>query len=215
MRGERVPRGLGKPAQPDRLDRRRVLAALLLASAAMPAFALSLDELMALLQQRRSGEARFSEQRFVSGLDQTLRFSGTLSFTAPDRLARYTVSPRAESFVVEGNQVTLERGGRTRALALDTQPELAAMVAALRGTLTGDATVLQRHFDLALRGGRAQWSLTLTPLEVRLLGVVREVRIDGRLAELHTVEIQLADGDRSVMTIEPIAPAARPRGTPP
>lgn len=199
--------------RPDR-RRRAALAALLLVLAAPPAFALELDELMGLMQQRRSGEARFTEQRFVSGLDQTLRFSGTLSFSAPDRLARHTVSPRPESFVVEGNQLTLERGGRTRSLALDAQPELDAMVTAMRGTLSGDASALRQHFKPAVRGSRAQWSLTLVPLEYRLLGVVREVRIDGRQAEVHTVEVQLADGDRSVMTIEPVGPA-RPRGAPP
>jgi hypothetical protein len=197
-----------------RPERRTLLLAAALALVAGPAAALELPELMKLLAQRRSGEARFSEQRFVSGLDQTLRFAGTLSFTAPDRLARHTQTPRPESFVVEGNQLTLERGGRTRALALDAQPELAAMVTAMRGTLSGDASALRQHFKPAVRGSRAQWSLTLVPLEYRLLGVVREVRIDGRLADVQTVEVQLADGDRSVMTIEPIGPA-RPRGAPP
>jgi hypothetical protein len=181
-----------------------VAAALVLAS--LPAVALELGELMAELSQRRAGEARFVEQRFVSGLDQTLQYSGTLSFTAPDRLARHTLTPRPESFVVEGNKLTLERGGRTRQLMLDAQPELAAMVAALRGTLSGDASALRQHFKAAPTGTLAQWSLTLVPLDERLLGVVRQLRIDGRQSDLHTVEVQLADGDRSVMAIEPVAP---------
>ncbi len=185
---------------------RRPLVAAALVLAGMPAVALELGELMAELSQRRAGEARFVEQRFVSGLDQTLQYSGTLSFTAPDRLARHTVAPRPESFVVEGNKLTLERGGRTRQLMLDAQPELAGMVAALRGTLSGDASVLRQHFKAAPTGTLAQWSLTLVPLDERLLGVVRQLRIDGRQSELHTVEVQLADGDRSVMAIEPVAP---------
>jgi hypothetical protein len=193
------------------LDAWRAAAALLLACAAVPAWALELPELMALLAQRRGGEARFVEQRFVSVLERTLQYSGTLSFTAPDRLARYTLSPRAESFEVDGNRLTLERGGRKREMALDAQPELAAMVAAMRGTLAGDAGALERHFKPSVSGTRAMWSLRLVPIENRLLGVVRELRIDGRLSDLRTVEVQLADGDRSVMTIEPLpagAPAA-------
>lgn len=190
-------------------DLPRLVTIVLLGLAAGPALALDLPELMTLLAQRRSGEARFVEQRFVSVLDRTLQYSGTLSFTAPDRLVRRTLSPRPESFEVQGNQLTLERGGRTRQMALDAQPELAAMVAAMRGTLSGDATALQRHFRPNVGGTRAVWSLTLVPLEHRLLGVVREVRIEGRQSELHTVEVQLADGDRSMMTIEPL-PAAQP-----
>jgi hypothetical protein len=185
---------------------RRPLVAAALVLGAASAVALDLGDLMAELSQRRAGEARFVEQRFVSGLDQTLQYSGTLSFTAPDRLARHTLTPRPESFVVEGNKLTLERGGRTRQLMLDAQPELAAMVAALRGTLSGDASALRQHFRAAPTGTLAQWSLTLVPLDERLLGVVRQLRIDGRQSELHTVEVQLADGDRSVMTIEPVAP---------
>lgn len=177
--------------------------ALCLALGAAPALALDLPELMSLLAQRRSGEARFVEQRFVSVLDRSLQYTGTLSFTAPDRLVRITLTPRPESFEVQGNQLTLERGGRKREMALDAQPELAAMVTAMRGTLAGDADALQRHFKPSVGGTRSAWHLTLVPLENRLLGVVREVRIEGRLSDMRMVEIQLADGDRSVMTIEP------------
>ncbi len=47
------------------------------------------------------------------------------------------------------------------------------------------------------------------PLDQRLLGVVRLLRIDGMQADVRLVELQLADGDRSVTTIEPVAPKAR------
>ena len=71
-------------------------AALLLAlvMTAVPAWAaFDLPALAAVLAQRKSGETRFTEERFVSGFDSPLRASGTLSFTAPDRFARYTVEP--------------------------------------------------------------------------------------------------------------------------
>lgn len=193
-------------------DRRQACVALAALAVAVPArAAFGFDELMATLAQRRSGDARFVEERFVSVLDQTLRYTGTLSFHAPDRLARTTLTPRPESFVVEGNQLTLQRGERVRRLALDSVPELAAMVTALRGTLGGDGSALQRYFRPTVQGAAARWTLTLVPLDSRLLGVVRLLRIDGQHAEPRVVELQLADGDRSVMTIEPTAPlAARP-----
>jgi hypothetical protein len=197
-----------------RLEVSRVLAAVWLTASAAPALALDLPELMSLLAQRRSGEARFVEQRFVSVLDRTLQYTGTLSFTAPDRLARTTLTPRPESFEVQGNQLVLERGGRKREMALDAQPELAAMVTAMRGTLAGDATALHQHFKPSVSGTRSSWRLTLVPLENRLLGVVREVRIEGRLSDTRTVEVRLADGDRSVMTIEPLPRGAESAAAP-
>lgn len=192
-------------------DRRRACVTLLALLGAAPArAAFGFNELMATLAQRRSGEARFTEQRFVSVLDQTLTYSGTLSFTAPDRLARHTLTPRPESFIVEGNQLTLQRGERVRRLSLDNVPELAAMVAAMRGTLGGDGAVLQRHFKPTVQGAASRWTLTLVPLDFRLLGVVRQLRIDGQQSDVRVVELHLADGDRSVMTIDPVAPKARP-----
>ena len=118
-----------------------------------------LAALMGQLAQRKSGEARFTEERTVSNLDDTLRASGRLSFQAPDRFARYTEEPRPESMEVQGNQVLLKRGGRTRQMALDAIPELAALADAMRGTLNGDALALQRHFNTQVSGNAARWVL--------------------------------------------------------
>jgi outer membrane lipoprotein-sorting protein len=176
----------------------------------MPAHALDLPELMALLAQKRSGEARFTEQREVKGLDAPLASSGTLSFAAPDRFTRKTTAPRAESMAVDGNIVTLTRNGRTRSLALDASPEMEAIVEAVRGTLTGNATSLQQHFKLAISGTPDQWTLDLKPATPRLAVMLDGIRIVGRRSELRTVEMRMADGDRSLMQIEPVtaAPAA-------
>jgi hypothetical protein len=187
---------------------------LLLASLANLASALALPELMAVLAQRRGGEASFVEQRFVKGLDQPLRSTGTLSFVAPDRFTRSTLEPRAESVSVEGNAVTMKRGGRTRVLTLDAVPEAAALVEAVRGTLTGNGATLQRLFRTALGGTTEQWVLDLTPIEVSLYNQVRIVRLMGKRADVLSVEVQLADGDRSVMAITPMVASAAPVAAP-
>jgi outer membrane lipoprotein-sorting protein len=132
-----------------------------------------------------------------------------LSFTAPSRFARHTVLPRPEAMVVDGNQVTLTRNGRSRQMALDAVPEMALLVQALRGTLTGDAAALRQAFKLSLDGQVSQWSLQLEPQDARLAGVISYIHVTGRRGELRGVEVQMADGDRSVMTIEP-SPAAAP-----
>ena len=183
--------------------------------AALPAHALDLPELMTLLAQKRSGEARFTEQREVKGLDAPLASSGTLSFAAPDRFTRKTLAPRPESMVVEGNIVTLTRNGRSRSMALDASPEMEAIVEAVRGTLTGNATSLQQHFKLAVAGTSEQWTLELKPATPRLAVMLDSVRIAGKRGELRTVEMRLADGDRSVMQIEPVAAAPAPSGARP
>jgi len=183
------------------------LLALLLLVAAPAAWAFDLGELMQQLARQKSGEANFVEQRFVRGVDGPLASAGTLSFTAPDKLARRTQSPRPESMVVEGNTLTLSRGGRTRTLTLDSMPELQGMVDALRGTLTGDSQLLQRNFRSQLGGTLASWTLDLQPVDDRLAAQVRSVRLSGRQGQVLGVEMEFVGGDRSVMTITPKAPS--------
>ncbi|WP_254789675.1 outer membrane lipoprotein carrier protein LolA [Variovorax sp. OV329] len=179
------------------------LLALALLLAAPAAWAFDLPELMAQLAKQKSGEANFVEERFVRGVDGPLASAGTLSFTAPDKLARRTQSPRPESMVVDGNTLTLSRAGRTRTLALDSMPELQGMVDALRGTLIGDAQLLQRNFRTQLAGTQASWTLDLQPVDSRLSAQVRSVRLSGRQGQVLGVEMEFVGGDRSVMTISP------------
>ncbi len=168
-----------------------------------PALALDLGTVTSQLALRKSGEARFTEQRFVSGLDAPLNASGTLSFAAPDRFARVTTEPRAESMEVQGNTLILKRGGRTRQMTLDALPEVTALIEAVRGTLTGNAQSLERHFKIRVQGNPAHWTLTMVPRDERLATQVRELKITGMAGDLRVVELWLAGGDRSVMSIDP------------
>lgn len=179
-----------------------MLGAATAASAAGPP--LELPELMALLARQRSGDARFTELRYVQGLDQPLEASGTLSFAAPDRFTRHTLKPRPESMVVNGNTLTLTRSGRSRSFSLDATPELVALVEAVRGTLTGNAQTLTRYFRTTLAGSAEKWTLDLVPADNRLAGQVRSVRIAGQQGALYSIEMLLVGGDRSVMSIEPL-----------
>jgi outer membrane lipoprotein-sorting protein len=176
--------------------------------AAAPAWALELPELMGLLAQTKAGEARFVEKRQVQGLARPLQSSGTLSFTAPGRFSRQTLEPKPESMVVDGDQVSLTRNGRTRQMALDAVPELALTVKAIRGTLTGDGATLRQAFKLTLLGNAAQWTLQMEPQDARLAAQISYIVVSGRRGEVRGMEMQMADGDRSVMSIEPLATGA-------
>ena len=196
-----------------------MLAALTLALSAPAVWAFDLPELMGLLAQRKSGDATFTEQRFVRGLEGPLDASGVLSFTAPDRLLRRTLTPRPETMSVEGNTLTLSRGGRTRTMALDSMPELLGMVEAMRGTLSGNAQSLQRYFRSSLTGSSNDWALELQPIDERLAAQVRSMRLTGRGGDVLGIEMEFIGGDRSVMNITPErrtgnSPGAPARTTP-
>ena len=116
---------------------------------------------------------------------------------------------------VQGNQVVLKRGNRTRQMALDAIPELAALADAMRGTLNGDAAALQRHFSTQVSGNAARWVLLLTPLDNRLARSVQQLEMAGTGAEVRSIDLRLVGGDRSLMLIDaPAAATPAAAGTP-
>lgn len=184
------------------------MLSMLLAGLALPATAAAfdLDALMRSLAQVRAGEATFVERRQIFQLDQTLESSGRLSFAAPDTFVRETLKPRSERLAVVGNQLTMSQGSRSRTTALDAVPEAVVIVEAIRGTLTGSRTTLERYFTPTLQGTPERWTLELVPRDARLRGQVTQLRLSGRQAQVREVQMTMADGDRSVMQIEPVAP---------
>ena len=193
-----------------RIDRRTVLgaigaAALAVAAPAGAQAAFALPQLMALLATVKSGEATFTEKRSVTMLDRVLESSGRLSFEAPDTFVRETLKPRQEKVAVVGNTVTMSQGSRSRTVPLDSIAEAAVIIEAIRGTLTGNRDSLDRHFDATVSGDAARWSLELKPRAPRLRELVVAIRVSGLQALVREVSVVMADGDRSVMTIEPLA----------
>ena len=167
-----------------------------------------LPQLMQALGKLKSGEATFVERRHVAMLEQPLVYSGRLSFEAPDVFVRETLKPRQERIAVNGNTLTIQQGGSTRTLALDSAPEAGVIVEAIRGTLTGNRGALERNFKASLTGDAELWLLELVPRESRLRAQVLSVRVAGHQGVVREVLVSLPDGDRSVMSIEPMSTRA-------
>jgi hypothetical protein len=167
------------------------------------------------LAQVRSGEASFTEKRSVAMLERPLESSGRLSFEAPDQFVRETLKPRRDRVAIAGNTLTLSQGGRSRSVPLDSLPEVAIILEAIRGTLTGNREALERHFNATVTGSAARWSLELVPREPRLRELVVSMRLSGQQSLVREVAVVMADGDRSVMLIDPLAgDAAGPKAAP-
>jgi hypothetical protein len=167
-------------------------------------------QLTTLLGRVKSGEASFVEKRRIEMLDRTLESSGRLSFRAPDSFTRETLRPSHEKLEVNGNVLTMSSGDRSRTLQLDSSPETAVVIEAIRGTLTGNRDTLERFFATTVSGSAERWTLDLVPHDLRLRGQVASVRVLGHESAVHEVQVLLADGDRSTMTIAPLPGGATP-----
>lgn len=160
-----------------------------------------LPELMQELRAVKSAHGKFVERKYLAALSAPLELSGTLAYTAPGRLEKRTLQPRAERLLLEGNTLTVEDQKRRRSYALEQNPPIWAFVESIRSTLAGDLETLNRFYDVRLEGERSAWRLTLRPSEPSMQSMVSEIRIGGRGAWLEAIEVLDAGGDRSVMTI--------------
>jgi hypothetical protein len=183
-------------------------AAVLAAALAVPgagAAPLGVQELFDSLAHAKPTRAAFHEKKSIALLDKPVESSGELVFTPPARLEKRTIAPRAESVVVDGDVVTLDRGGRRQALRLGEHPAIGVLVESIRATLAGDLASLTKTYSTALAGDSASWRLTLRPLDPSLGTLVERLEIAGSQAQVRAVEIFQADGDHSVMTLTPLA----------
>lgn len=192
------------------------LVALLLAATGMvyaaaadtPAAAWGIEQLMRNLAQVKSAKSKFVERKYLAMLNAPLESSGTLIYSAPARLEKYTLLPKPESLVLERDKLTIEYASRNqrRTLTLQDYPVIWIFVESIRSTLAGDLPTLSRFYRVALEGSDDKWRLSLTPVEPSMQNVVKEIHIGGSRSRVRTIEIIEAEGDRSVMTITEDAP---------
>jgi outer membrane lipoprotein-sorting protein len=185
--------------------RRAAFCCLTLHAVSSYAAAWNIDALMAELSQAKPARAKFVEKKTMSMLDEPIVSSGELLYVAPDKLERKTIKPRPEMMLVDGDRITLKRGGRTHTLSLQEYPELAGLIDSIRGTLAGNRQMLERSFNLKLDGSRTDWKLTLMPTDTSLTRMIRVIRMEGTHEKVRTIELEQMDGDSSIMTIEPLS----------
>ncbi len=198
-------------------EARRRLTALLAAAvfglpapwlAAQTAPAFDLSSLLSMIARIGPSNATFHERKFLRELDAPVDSSGELHFDPPATLELRTLQPRIETMRVDGQTLTLSRGRLQRTLQLAEHPEIAIYVEPIRAALAGDRTALERGFLTELSGEPANWKLRLTPKTSAAAAPaqVESLQLSGRDAQVRQVEVRLADGDYSVMNIEPAAP---------
>lgn len=183
------------------------LGALLLSGIALPAPAAEswgLKDLFAGFAKIPSSNARFTETREIGLLTAPLESSGTLTYRRPDFLEKRTLQPQPEGLRLEGDRLTLTQAdGASRTLSVSAMPEIQTYVESIRATLRGDVPTLMRFYEVALEGTPQDWRMQLTPRAEEARQTVQRIAIAGRDATIRRIEVLQADGDRSIMTIQP------------
>lgn len=183
----------------------RFIGGLLLALLALPSFAaFDVGQLMTELAKHKGGKAKFVEKKYISLLDKPVVSTGEMTYTAPDRLEKRTLTPKPETLLLEKEMLSIEREKQKLSINLSNQPEALAFVDSIRGTLSGNRAALEKNYFLHLAGTTEKWVLTLLPSEPKIAALVLRITVSGSKNQIRSIEYLQADGDRSVMSIEPV-----------
>jgi hypothetical protein len=184
--------------------RRLFTGLVLLCFTAIAQAAFDIDQLMTELARNPGGQARFVEKRHLALLDKPVIATGEMTYTAPDRLEKRTLTPKVETMVLDKDTLSLERDRRKMSIRLGQRPEVAAFVESIRSTLAGDRASLERSYRLALTGNLDEWVLTLVPSDVRIATLLQRITLSGVREQVLGIEYLQTDGDRTEMSIEPV-----------
>jgi hypothetical protein len=164
------------------------------------------DAILSQLATVKASQAHFTETRHLAMLTAPLTLTGTLAYAAPGHVEKKTLSPKPETLTVDGDTLTLANADGTRTLGLSEMPQIGALVSAIRATLSGDKTALEKHYTLTAEGDAGHWVLLLQPTEPAVQHLIQYVRLTGSHATLGDVDTLQTDGDESDMRIVPDSP---------
>jgi outer membrane lipoprotein-sorting protein len=184
---------------------KRLLGFLLFASLSLTAHAaFDVGQLMSDLAKHKGGKAKFVEKKYISLLEKPVISSGEMTYTAPDLLEKRTLTPKVETLLLNKDLLSIEREKQKITINLSNQPEALAFIDSIRGTLSGNRAALEKNYLLSLSGSSDKWVLTLLPSEQKIAALVQRITVSGSKNQIRSIEYLQADGDRSVMSIEPI-----------
>lgn len=144
----------------------------------------------------------FHETREFAALTHPLLSSGVLIFRHPDFLEKETLLPQPETLAIEGDTVSVQRGGHVRHILLAQNPALALLATTLRAPLAGNMAALRQAYTVSAQGDMGAWTLTMTPLSEQAHKMVRQVVLAGRNNAVESLKILQANGDRQTLMID-------------
>ncbi len=186
---------------------KRLLVGLLCVLTALPASAaFDIAQLMGDLARHKGGRAKFVEKKYLAILDKPVVSTGEMTYTAPDRLEKRTLTPKVETLLLDKDILSIERDKQKLSINLANQPEALAFVDSIRGTLSGNRAALEKNYALHLAGNADKWVLTLLPSDQKIASMVQRITVTGNKNQVRIIEYLQADGDRSVLNIDPVDP---------
>ena len=143
----------------------------------------------------------FREELHNPMLKEPMVLEGYLEYLGTGRLRKVVESPFEESFLIESNQIVIERSGDSRKLSLNKSKSLKTILGAIEAILAGQADKLMTVFSHQLSGTDSAWSVELTPISRRMSKQLISLQVDGDDQSATSIRVNLKDGEWHLMKI--------------
>ena len=143
----------------------------------------------------------FREERHNPMLRGPMMLTGYLEYLSAGVLHKVIQTPFEEALLVNHDQVTIERDGEVRRLAVGRSRSLKTILEATEAILSGDSNELESIFDYELSGTNEAWSVRLTPISRRIAKQLKSLQVKGDDQALSSIRVDLETGEWHVIHI--------------
>ena len=166
---------------------------------------LTLERVLTSFAEMSGFSASFTEKKEMDLLAKPLTSSGTLHYSAPDKLVRRTDPPKESTVLIDGDTLSFAEGGEKQdSINLNEQPVVRQFVDGFRHVLAGDLAALQKDYTLDFQTSGEGWTLTLTPTGKDARQLVEEVVVKGEGTALNTLIVKETIGDVTTTTFSQV-----------
>jgi hypothetical protein len=174
---------------------RRWIGAALIGLAPLYAIAdcqdLDLSALLAATAIQPPGSVPFREERHTPMFKEPLVLTGTLEYLEPGVLRKRVETPFQESYLVEPDQVTIEKGGEIEVMRARQGRLIAGFLGGIESILAGDSEGLNDSFEPCAEGSMDAWTLGLKPRSRRLSRYLQGITVTGTSEAIESIRLDL------------------------
>jgi len=187
------------------------LCALLIGMAWQPAWAFSLEDLDAQLRKTPVVRGEFIQKKYLRGLEEPLRATGTFTLATGYGLLWNLEMPMERSLRITPKGIAYyvaetEGGGETARWVADaSRGQQSRAFRLFLSILNGDTSQLKKQFALSLTGAEDEWQLTLTPNSALLKQIFSRIEIRGG-GEVRRIELHETQGDTTTVEFNEVIP---------
>lgn len=134
---------------------------------------------------------RFREERHNPMLKEPMVLTGTLEYLGKGILRKRIESPFEEAYLVEPEQVSIERESGTEVIRGRRARFVAGFLGGIESVLAGDIKALEDSFLISLEGTGEAWTLDLTPRSRQLAKHMQGLVISGNESSVMSIRVQL------------------------